>query len=223
MIKILIIEDHKILIDGIRALIAPESECRIVYEAVNGASGLDIIKTCTDIDVVLLDINLPDMSGIEICKEIRKIEPTLPILTLTMYESASYIKDMVNAGANGYILKDTSAEEFVLAVQTVAKGKTYLSERAKKIVHSGIDKNPLAQNSTKKTPRLTARETEVLKYIIREYTTDEIAKQLFISSHTVISHRKNILRKLNVKNTAGIVKTVYENDILIKQILGGNQ
>ena len=181
--------------------------------------GLEKIKTCSNIDIVLLDINLPDMSGVDICTEIRKTKPNLPVLTLTMHESSSYLREMINAGANGYILKDTSAEELITAIRTVAGGKLFLSDRVKKIMQSGIDKNPLNQKTNKKTPRLTAREIEVLKYIIREYTTDEIASELFISPHTVISHRKNILKKLNAKNTAGIVKKVYENNILIKQIL----
>lgn len=220
MIKILIIEDHKILIDGIRALIANDPVCKIYYEALNGETGLEMVKTHSDIDVVLLDINLPDMSGVDICKQIRKISPQLPVLTLTMHESSSYLREMIHAGTNGYVLKNTSAVELVKAIQTIAEGKRFFSEKVKQIMNSNIDLNLVASERNKTIPpRLTVREIEVLQYIIREYTTDQIANELFISSHTVISHRKNILKKFKVKNTAGIVKTVYENDVLVKQIL----
>lgn len=213
MIKILIIEDHKILIDGIKELLAKDESCRIVYEAYTGASGIEMISNHEDIDVVILDINLPDILGVEVCEQIVKLNPNIPILTLTMHESPPYLKKMINAGAKGYILKDTSKEEIIDAINTVHNGDMFFSEKVKTIMVNDNEINK-EKTSPNKRIQLTGREKEVLKLILQEFTNEEMAIEMKISYHTVISHRKNLLKKLGAKNTAGMVKKVIELDLL---------
>jgi len=215
MIKILIIEDHKILIEGIKELLKNEVGCVIAYEAYNGSDGLKKINSMDDIDIVLLDINLPDITGIEVCKQIKSLKSQLPILTLTMHSSASYLREMINAGANGYILKDTTKDELVTAIRTVIEGELFLSPQVKKLVHNDITQINLKGLSNDEVPQLTSRESEILKYILQEFKTSEIAEKLKISHHTVISHRKNLLKKFDARNTAGIVKKAFENNMII--------
>ncbi len=212
MIKILIIEDHRILIQGIKELIKSEDNCEIVYEAYDGGSGIEIVSSHNDIDVVLLDINLPDMSGIEVCQKIKTSHPTLPILALTMHESITILRKMINAGANGYVLKDTSKKELISAIKTVLAGEMYLSPKIKQIMTLNNQDYTLSE-ATKKPTKLTMREKEVLKLILMEHTTEEMADKLGLSKHTILSHRKNLLKKLGARNTAGIVKQAYEQDL----------
>lgn len=214
MIKLLIIEDHKILIEGIKELLDMEPTCGIQYEAYDGESGIELVKIHNDIDAILLDINLPDMSGFDVCKQIKSIKPKLPILTLTMHESHAYLKKMINAGTNGYILKNTSKNELVKAIISIVNGKQFFSEKVKEIITENRTLQSEHVSSRKEKAILTFREKEVLNYILKEYTTNEIAKEMKISHYTVNSHRKNLLKKLDVKNTAGLVKRAIEDNLL---------
>ena len=210
MIRILIVDDHQVLIDGIRALLKKETNLDIRYQALNGEEALQLVgEHKEDIDLVLLDINLPDKNGFEVCQAIKSTAPDLRVLTLTMHEESGFIHKMVKAGTDGYVLKSTGKEELLLAIGTVMKGERYFSK--------DVTNTLLESMQGKKTPRssgmiqkITRREKEVLRLIIEEHTTEEIAGKLFISESTVISHRKSLLRKLNVKNTAGLVRVALE-------------
>ena len=210
MIRILIVDDHQVLIDGIRALLKNESDIDIRYQALNGKEVLEIIdEHGNDIDLVLLDINLPDKNGFEICQEIKSRMPHLKILTLTMHEESGFIHKMVKAGTDGYVLKSTGKEELLTAIETVTKGERYFSKDVTNaLLESMQRKKPV--RSSGMIQKITRREKEVLRLIIQEHTTEEIAGKLYISESTVISHRKSLLRKLNVKNTAGLVRVALE-------------
>lgn len=211
MHNLLIVDDHQIIIDGLKALFAGKEEEFVIFEALNGKSALQLIEN-QSIDFVLLDINLPDLNGFEVCKNIKKNHPAIKVIALTMHGESAYIAQMVKAGVDAYILKNAGKEEILKAIATVRNGERYFSQEVALSMVTG--------SSTPKKKRggliqkLTRREKEILRLVVEEMTTDEIAAQLFISPTTVISHRKSLLRKLNAKNTAGLVKAAYEYQLL---------
>ena len=165
------------------------------------------------VDLILLDINLPDKSGFEICQELKKEENCPKIIALTMYGNAGYINKMIKARIDGYLLKNTGKEELLKAIQEVIGGGRYFSKEVMDTLIAGEQqvRSPKISDFIQK---LTRREKEILQLIVDENTTDEIAAKLFISSTTVISHRKSLLRKLNAKNVAGLVKKAFEFGLL---------
>ena len=212
MINILLVDDHQIIIDGLRGLLEEDDSFGNLYEAQNGLQTIQIAKAET-IDLVLLDINLPDKSGFDICQELKKDENCPKIIALTMHGNAGYINKMIKSGVDGYLLKNTGREELLKAIQVVMGGNRYFSREVTDLLVAGIHE-PKKPKSSDFIQKLTRREKEILKLIIDELTTDEIAAQLFISPSTVITHRKSLLRKLNAKNVAGLVKKAFEFGLL---------
>ena len=212
MYTILLVDDHQIVIDGLKILLEEAPNVGGLYEALSGEEVLNCVES-TDINLVLLDVNLPDKSGFDICKMLKEQYEDIKIIALTMYGNAGYINKMIKAGADGYLLKNTGKEELLKAIDSVMQGERYFSKQVTDILVSGMQevKKP---KSTDFIQKLTRREKEVLQLIIDEYTTDEIASKLFISSTTVISHRKSLLRKLNVKNVAGLVRKTFQFGLL---------
>jgi len=212
MIHTLIVDDHQIVIDGLKTLLDGEDDIGNVYEAKNGELSLEIVKESL-VDLILLDINLPDISGFEICKIVKNQSPAIKIIALTMHDNAAYISRMIKAGVDGYILKNTGKEELLHAIRTVMKGNRYFSTEVTDALVAGTPKSRKPRTSDF-IQKLTRREKEILHLIVEEMTTDKIAEKLFISSTTVVSHRKSLLRKLNAKNTAGLVKAAFEFGLL---------
>lgn len=212
MNSILLVDDHQIVIDGLKTLLEGVENINALYETLTGEATL---KAANDnhIDLVLLDINLPDRNGFEICTELKKQHKNIKIIALTMYGNAGYINKMIKAGADGYLLKNTGKDELLVAIETVMKGERYFSKQVTDNLVAGMQdvKTPKSNDFIQK---LTRREKEVLELIVDELTTDEIAGKLFISSTTVISHRKSLLRKLNAKNVAGLVRKAFEFGLL---------
>lgn len=212
MHKLLIVDDHQVLIDGIKALFDKSEEVEISAEALSGEMAIRMALE-KDIDVVLLDINLPDKSGIEVCQHLKSEQADLKIIALTMHNEAGYISKMVKAGVDGYVLKNAGKEEMMRAIRAVSKGEKYFSKEVTEALLEGMHK-PRKPKSSDFIQKLTRREKEVLQLIVEEHTTEDIANQLFIGKTTVISHRKSLLRKLNAKNTAGLVKAAFEFGLL---------
>lgn len=212
MTNILLVDDHQIIIDGLKTLLVDAPNIDNLYEALTGKASLEQVAAL-DIDLVLLDINLPDKSGFEVCKEIKQQENPPKIIALTMYGNAGYINKMIKAGADGYLLKNTGKEELLKAIEAVMNGERYYSKQVTDILVAGMQetKKPKSSDFIQK---LTRREKEILQLIVDEYTTDEIATKLFVSSTTVISHRKNLMRKLTAKNVAGLVRKAFEFGLL---------
>lgn len=211
MINILIVDDHQIILDGLKALLyGTEKE----YKLSVALSGADAIRIAEEqaIDIILLDVNLPDISGFEVCKTIKTKKETIKIIALTMHGEVGYINKMIKSGADGYILKNAGKGEILQAIENVLKGERHFGKEVTDKLISG--QRSSRSKSQGMIQKLTRRENEILKLITEELTTDEIAQRLFISSTTVISHRKSLLRKLNAKNTAGLVKAAYEFDLL---------
>ena len=212
-INILIIDDHQMVIDGIKLMLQEDQQLKWVAEANNGFEGLEILKNQT-VDVVLLDMHMPQLNGLETCKKIKRLKgPPPKVLMLTMLEDPAIIKQMMQIGVDGYLLKNASHEELVTAIKAVAKGNKYFSERVKELLMNSMMPGHVNESTTS-LPKLSKREKQVLNLIIEEHTTGEIAEKLFISSGTVETHRRNMLLKLDVRNTAGLVRMALEYNLL---------
>ncbi len=203
MIRVFIVDDHPMVVEGIRSMLLQLPTIEVAGHAMNAASCLGYFVSNTA-DVVLLDINLPDQSGIEVCKALLKKRPELKIIALTNFDQLTYLQNMKDAGARGYLLKNSSVDEIEKAIQAAISGKEYWLGRDS--VRESIHEH--------NQPLLTRREIEVLKLIAEGLTNQEIADKLFVSASTVDSHRKNLISKLQVKNTAALVRTALENKII---------
>ncbi len=211
MIRTLIVDDHQLVLDGIRLMLADHKEINVVAEAHNGQEAIDYI-TAHPVDVVVMDLNMPEVNGLDACKQIKEINPNIKVLILSMISEYKMIQRVMKTGANGYMLKNSGQDEIIDAIQHVYKGANHFDERIIQLMLHP-DQNRQVQNESLH-PSLSRREKEILKLIIDEHTTGEIAKKLFISFGTVESHRRNMISKLGVRNTAGLVSAAYKYDIV---------
>lgn len=207
MIRVFIVDDHPVVIEGIHALIQNEKEIEWAGQAMNAASCLGYFINNTA-DVLLMDINMPGMDGIELCAVMKDRYPGVFILGLSTFNQGIYIKKMMENGASGYILKNSSKEELLKAIWTVSKGGIYFSGEA------GDALKEYQKSSKLQLPELSPREKEILSLIAEGFTNPQIAEKLYLSSFTVDSHRKNLLAKLEVKNTATLIKLAVERKLI---------
>lgn len=196
-IKIFIVDDHYMVIEGIHSLLQNETDVEWMGHATNAASCMAFLQLQKP-DVILMDINLPDKSGIDLCKEVKSSYPGIYILGLSTFNQQSFIEKMMANGAAGYVIKNATQQELMEAIHTVVKGKEYLSFDAAVALRKSDSHNNI--------PVVTRREKEVLLLIVEGLTNGEIAQQLFIGISTVDTHRKNLLAKLGAKNTASLVR-----------------
>ena len=192
--SIFIVDDHYMVIEGIRSLLQNEKGIEWMGHATNAASCLGFLKN-QQTDIILMDINLPDMSGIDLCKEVRQKYPSVFVLGLSTFNQQAFIRNMIDKGASGYVLKNADKEELLEAIAAVQQGKTFLSHEA----------NLSLRDKEDKMPPISRREKEVLLLIADGLTNNEIADKLFISVPTVNTHRKSLLEKLEAKNTAILI------------------
>lgn len=195
-VKIFITDDHYMIVEGIRSLLQYEKGLEWMGHAMNAASCMAFLQQQQP-DVILMDINLPDRSGIDLCKEIKEKYPAIHIIGLSSFNQQSFIQKMMDNGASGYVLKNATREELQEAIETVMTGSKFLSDEA--LV-------TLTKKENSKIPILTRREKEVLGLIASGLTNQEIGEKLFISTTTVDTHRKNLLSKFEVKNTANLIR-----------------
>lgn len=210
MIRVLIADDHQMFVDGLKSLLVEEKEMCVVGEARNGYEVLEICEH-EQVDIVIMDINMPLMDGIQTSKKLSKTHPSVKILGLSMYNDKDYITDILKAGARGYVLKNTGKDSLMNAIATLQSGSTYLSEEVSKTLLSSFMKS---QTGDQLIEKLSDREREVLDCIASGLTTYEIADKLFISKNTVETHRKNLLYKLKAKNTAELVNNAYKQRLI---------
>lgn len=203
-IKVFITDDHYMVVEGIRSILQLEKNIEWLGHAMTADSCMAFLHSQQP-DVLLLDINLPDKSGIDLCKEIKTKYPDIQILGLSSFNQQSYIQKMMQNGASGYVLKNASIEEIVKAIEAAMNGEIFLSDQAS----IAIDENKNAL-----IPVITRREKEVLMLIAKGLTNKEIADKLFISTTTVDTHRKNLLAKFQVKNTASLISLATQNELL---------
>ena len=205
MIRVFIVDDHPMVQEGMRSLLGNEKGIELCGYAMTAQSCLGYFINNTA-DVILMDINLPDMSGIDLCATIKKNYPGIMVLGLSTFNQGSYVNKMIENGASGYVLKNADKEELLEAIREVNNGKTYLSFEAGQALRK--------DSSTTQIPLLTRREKEILCLIAEGYTNPQIAEKIFLSPFTIDSHRKNLLAKLNVKNTASLIRLAVERKLI---------
>lgn len=208
-IQILIADDHQMFIDGLQSLLSIHEEFKIAAHAHNGNEVMEYLHKIP-IHLILLDISMPRMNGIETMCAIKKDYPDVRVIIISMHNTHEHIAQAIHAGAHGYILKNTGKEELIKAIETVFGGESYFSREVTSVVFETMRTG----NSIDKEAVISKRELDVIKLIAKEFTTKEIAKQLFISENTVETHRKNIYSKLNIKNTAGLIKYAVQHNLL---------
>ena len=206
MIRVFIVDDHPVVIEGIHALVQNENDIQWVGQAMNAQSCLGFFINNTA-DVILMDINLPDTSGVDLCLLMKEKYPSIMILGLSTFNQGLYIKKMMENGASGYILKNASKEEVLDAIHAVYDGKIFFSGEV------GDALRDYQKSSRVELPLLTRREKEILGLIAEGFTNPQIATRLYVSQFTVDSHRKNLMAKLNVKNTASLIRLAVEQKL----------
>ena len=207
--KIIIVDDHKMFRSGLRFLLNNVPKIEIVGEASNGKEFLEMAEN-VHIDIALMDINMPEMNGIEATREALKKHPDLKVIVLSMHGEEEYYDQMLDAGVKGFLLKNSDADELISAIEAVIAGKSYFSQE---LLVDILDQKRLQKLKTE-TVKLSQRELEVLKLICDGYSNAEIAEELFISQRTVDRHRSNLLSKTACKNSTSLVMYAVKNKIV---------
>jgi DNA-binding NarL/FixJ family response regulator len=205
--NILIVDDHPMVVAGLQQLLSQLEGMHVAATACNAFDAMALLRE-QPVDVILLDINLPDINGIDLCKKIKKEFPEIKILGISTFSERSYISRMIENGASGYLIKSASAEEIASAIQTVLGDRLYLSLSMEHLLQ------PSSRAPSGVLPALTRREKEVLRLIAEGLTNPQIAGKLFISPLTVDSHRKNLLTKFSVNNTASLIRIAVKQGLL---------
>lgn len=211
-IKVFIVDDHKMVIEGLQLLLDNHDEIVLTDYAISGKEALEKISISKP-DVVLLDVNMPNMNGFETCKKILQLDSEIKVIAISMHKESSLIKLMFGNGAKGYVLKNASQKEVIKAIKAVYNGKKYVDEEVNEILINSLTKSA-KQKISNSFPKLSRREKDVLRLIMNEKTTQEIAEKLNISFGTVETHRRNMLIKTGARNTVGLVKLVFEYNLL---------
>lgn len=206
MTRILLVDDHAIMLDGLEAVLQQYENIRLVAKTVNAHYALSYLRK-EIIDVLITDYNMPDMNGLELLKEAKKINPGLKVIVLSMHDEGPVVQEIISSGADGYILKKYARQELLQALQIILNGGQYWSPEINKVLIRGLRKE-------EPDNELSDRELEVLKLLIQQMTSKEIAQKLFISERTIETHRKNLLRKTNSINIVGLIKYAYVNKLI---------
>ena len=204
--RILLVDDHPMVLAGLRALLAPLPGLEVVATAATAAEAYVAVAAHRP-DVVLLDINLPDQSGLDVCRRLVDEHPALKVLALTTLNEKSYVTRMMTQGAAGYVLKNASPDELAEAIARVRAGKKYFSDEVQELLL-------LPEPAVAAVPPLTRREKEILGFIAQGLTSQSIADRLFLSALTVETHRRNLLAKFEVNNTASLIRLAAQHQLL---------
>ena len=215
MLRVFLVDDHAIVRSGLRLLLAAQPDLTIVGEASNGLEMLAQLPT-TPTGVVLLDLNMPGMDGPETMRQLQAQHPAVQVLALSMLDQESYIFQMLDAGARGYLLKSSSVEEIATGIHAVAAGQQYLCTAAGLAALHKLREGPAQPSGAPAAPTssLSRRELEVLRLIADGHTTGDIADQLVVSRRTIETHRQTILEKTNTKNTAALIKLAMSTGLI---------
>ena len=204
-IRVAVVDDHRLVIEGLKALLSGDAQLEITASFTTGQAALTFLKT-QPVEVVLLDVNLPDINGVEMCRIIHERHPEVKMLGLSTYCEPSIINQMIKHGVSGYLLKNVVADELTQAIHRIREGHYYFGVEIQKILADSVFNH--------ETPRLTRREKEIVRLIADGRTTHQIAEALFISPLTVETHRKNVMKKLKVTNAASLIKIALEKTII---------
>lgn len=204
--KILLVDDHTILLDGVKSLLSGEEDLQVVGQAGSAEAALEFLKK-QDVDLIITDYSMPGMDGLSLLNTVKRIAPNTKIILLSMHDEVHLVKEILKAGVNGYVLKKDTHKELLSAIHDVKNGKVYLSSDVNKMLITNL-------NNPDEGKLLTDREREILKLIAREYTNKNIAEELFISERTVETHRKNIFKKTGTNSLVGLIKFAYANNLI---------
>lgn len=211
--KILIVDDHFVFREGIHLLLKQYNPFFEIAEASNGREALSLLKI-RPVDVILMDSEMPEMNGTECLKELKQGEcSNIPVIMLTMHDQLNHMMQAYDLGANGYLTKDSSIKEVVLAIETVTQGEEYYADAIRTPFLKELSKRE--HTFFDKTNKLTTREIEVLQMICREFSTEEIASTLFVSPLTINNHRRSLISKTGAKNVAGLVTYAIKNGLFV--------
>lgn len=211
-IKLFILDDHQMMIDGIKALLKNEKQFEIVGEATRAIQALAMLET-TFPDIIITDIQMPEMNGIEFTRTVKKKFPAIKVLVLSMSGEEGMISDMLDAGISGYVIKNTGREELKTALSKIADGEVFFSEAVAAEMMRAYQSNK-KRGLEDEVINLTNREKEIIKLIAMEYSNAKIGETLFISERTVETHRKNIFRKTKTKGVIGLIKFAIEQKLI---------
>lgn len=207
--NIIIADDHQIVIDGMKSMLQNQDNYEIIAEASNGQEAIDMINAKPQaVDVLITDISMPLLTGIELCRMVKSKHAHIKVIVLSMYSSPAMVKESLAAEADAYVLKNSGKDELLSALYKVCNDGTYYSDEIIPLIYSQIEKEKEIKENTQV---LSERERDVLQLILKENTSEEIAKKLHISKKTVDNHRSNILQKTNSKSTIGLVKYALKN------------
>ncbi len=209
-LKLLLVDDHEIFLDGLVSLLSDQPGVEVTGKAINGEEALSRIKENTP-DILLTDLSMPGMDGIALVRKVKRDYPDIKVLVLSMHKDREMVNEIVMAEAEGYILKNTDKKELMKAINRLADGDTYYSNDIMSVM---LERYQKQEKIEKSKAVLTEREQEILNHIALEMTSEEIADRLFISRRTVETHRKNILRKTNVKTIVGLIKFGFQHELI---------
>jgi DNA-binding NarL/FixJ family response regulator len=211
-IRVLLVDDHQLIIDGLRGFIESNSDYQVVGEANTGVEAIRLASVLNP-DVILMDIEMPEMSGIQACEEIKKQMPGCKVIIVSMHNEKQLIKKLIDLGANGYLLKNSQQSEVMNAIEKVLKNQSYFSQD---VTLSLLDKSPKKEAGSEvlAITELTDREVEILRLIAQGMTNKEVGDTLNISHRTVDTHRTNLMKKLDANNVAGLIRFAFKNGLI---------
>ncbi|MBI2258022.1 MAG: response regulator transcription factor [Flavobacteriia bacterium] len=210
-IHILLADDHSMIRKGLKLMLAQQNTFEpIFYDAENGAEALQRIKE-EEIDVLLLDITLPEVDGISVLRKLKSIQSKLPVIILTMHKDKNIVKQVLELGALGYMLKNSGLEELTKAITTVLRGERFFSNEIAQMIFHENEQIKQQKSAIEFESNLSKREKQILSMIVKEMTSQDIAEEINVSKRTVEGHRKNIMDKLGIKSTVGLVKYALKN------------
>jgi len=204
--RVVLVDDHAIMLDGIKGILSNVEELDVVYTANRAEDALSYFKM-NQADLLITDFNMPGMDGLALIHAVKRIVPSIKIIVLSMHDEVHLTKEILKSGVNGYVLKKDTQQELLTAIQEVQQGKVYLSNDINKLLIRNLDQPEDGK-------LLTDREREIVKLIAKEYNNKEIAEELFISERTVETHRKNIFRKTGTSSLVGLIKFAYSNNLI---------
>lgn len=209
--RILLVDDHQIVLDSLSWLLASFDQIEVVGKFTDGNAALKYYRE-QSADLIITDMRMPIMDGMQLCLEARKINPKAKLLMLTMIEDAKQIREAVKIGVNGYLLKMADADELLSAIRSILEGKRYFSDEV--VVELALERNEALNSKLGAFASLTIREVEILRLVGKEMSTNQIAEKLFISVPTVETHRRNLMQKIGAKSVVGLVLFAVKHDLL---------
>lgn len=211
-VKVILVDDHQMFRDGVKSILHDEETIEVIGEVGSGEKLYEMLKTVKP-DLVITDISMPDISGIDITRHLAGNYPDIKVLILSMHKNVEFITNSLAAGANGYLPKDTSMKELLEAIEVISRGGNYFNRDISDTLLSSIIKKSKSQSTEAKAVSITAREREIINLVVEGLTNKEIAERLFISIRTVDSHKNNLMQKLNLKSTVELVKYAIRNNL----------